>query len=78
MSSAPTMSGDSIPEGSARADLPLAMLSAVLHVNDAGGEVDAVRALRAADAVAGPDAAVWLYGLLRGIVDDARLPTVGR
>lgn len=60
-------------EDAASADLPLAMLSAVLHVNDEGGEVDAVRALRAADAVAGPDAAVWLYGLLRGIVDDERL-----
>ena len=60
-------------EEAARADLPLAMLSAVLHVNDAGGEVDATHALRAADAVGGPEAALWLYGLLRGLVDDERL-----
>ena len=60
-------------EETARADLPLAMLSAVLHINDEGGEVDAGYALRAAEAVAGPDAVVWFYGLLRGIVDDQRL-----
>ena len=60
-------------EEAARADLPLAMLSAVLHVNDHGGEVDAAHALRATEAVAGTDAAIWFYGLLRGLVDDERL-----
>lgn len=60
-------------EDAARADLPLAMLSTVLHVNDPGGEIDASYALRATEAIAGPSAVVWFYGLLRGIVDDQRL-----
>ena len=55
------------------ADLPLAMLSALLHVSDEHGEVDAGHALRAAQAKAGSDVVVWFYGLLRGIVDDQKL-----
>ena len=65
-------------EEAARADLPFAMLSAVLHVNDHGGEVDAAHALRATEAVAGTESAVWLYGLLRGLVDDERATNPAR
>lgn len=57
----------------ALADLPLAMLSALLHVSDDHGEIDAGHALRAAQARAGSDVVVWFYGLLRGIVDDEKL-----
>lgn len=57
----------------ALADLPLAMLSALLHVSDDRGEVDASHALRAVQAKAGSDVVVWFYGLLRGIVDDEKL-----
>lgn len=57
----------------ALADLPLAMLSALLHVSDDHGELDAGHTLRAAQATAGSDVVVWFYGLLRGIVDDEKL-----